>query len=134
MRSVEARSGKLTFEDWRWSLKEQWCDFLKNIACLYLNWFHIALWRKPLRKVELRILSKIITFAPIFSSQNYFRWKYLDVISFAVSLSIYIWVWVENRFLQQLNCQRISCVSNRLREKCESNWRDQLTRTLKKWI
>ena len=32
-----------------------------------------ALWRKPLRKVELRILSKMITFAPIFSSQNYFR-------------------------------------------------------------
>ena len=34
---------------------------------------NLALWRKPLRKVELRILSKMITFAPIFSSQNYFR-------------------------------------------------------------
>ena len=32
-----------------------------------------ALWRKPLRKLELRILPKMITLAPIFSIQNYFR-------------------------------------------------------------
>ena len=73
----------------------------------------------------------MMTLAAIFSSQNYFRWKYLDVISFAVSLSIYIWVRVENS-LQQLNCQRISCNSNRLRKGCESNKGDQLTRALKK--
>ena len=28
------------------------------------------------------------------------------------------WVWNENRFLQQLNCQRISCDSNKLRKSC----------------
>ena len=38
-----------------------------------------AQWTKPLRNSELRILPKMITLAPIFSSQNYFRWKYLDV-------------------------------------------------------
>jgi len=75
-----------------------------------------------------------MTLAPIFSSGIYFRWKYLDVVSFAVSLSIYIWVRVENSLLQQLNCQRISCNSNRLQKGCESNWGDQLTRALKKWI
>ena len=107
-----------------------------TVAVLFLSFIlsFIALWRKPLRKVELRILSKIITFASIFSSSNYFRWKYLDVFSFAISLSICIWVRVENSLLQQLNCQRISCNSNRLRKECESNGRDQLTRALKKWI
>ena len=44
-----------------------------------------------------------MTLAPIFSSQNYFRWKYLEVFSFAVSLSIYIWVRVEKSLLQQQN-------------------------------
>ena len=73
-----------------------------------------------------------MTSAPILSSQNYFRWKYLDVISFAVSLSILIWGRVENRLLQHSNCQRISCNSNRLRKGCESNKGDQLTRALKK--
>ena len=72
------------------------------------------------------------TLAPIFWSQNDFRRKYLDVISFAVSLSIKIWVRVENSLLQKLNCQRISCNSNRLRKGCESNKGDQLTRALKK--
>ena len=33
-----------------------------------------------------------MTLAFIFSSQNNFRWKYLEVFYFAVSLSIYIWV------------------------------------------
>ena len=32
-----------------------------------------ALWRKPLTNLELRIFAKIMTLAPIFSSQNYFR-------------------------------------------------------------
>ena len=36
----------------------------------------IALWRKPLRKLELRILPKMITFAPIFSIQNYFSFTF----------------------------------------------------------
>jgi len=74
---------------------------------------------QALKKFGIKDFAKMMTLAPIFSSQNYFRWKYLDVISFAVSLSTYIWVRVENSLLQQLNCQRISCNSNRLRKGCE---------------
>ena len=49
-----------------------------NNTCSYtreksISNVHSALWTKPLRKLELRILPKIITLAPIFSSQNYFR-------------------------------------------------------------
>ena len=60
-----------------------------------------ALCVKPLRNLEIKNLRKMLTLAPIFSSQNYFRWKYLEVFSFAVSLSIYIWVRVEKSLLQQ---------------------------------
>ena len=87
---------------------------------------------QALKKFGIKDFAKMRTLAPIFSSQNYFRWKYLDITSFAVSLSIWIWVRVENSLLQHLNCQRISCNSNRLRKGCESNWGDQLTRALKK--
>ena len=89
---------------------------------------------QALKKYAIKSFAKTMTLAPIFWSQNYFRWKYLDVISFTVSLSVYIWVRVENSLLQQLNCQRISCNSNRLRKGCESNKGDQLTRALKKGI
>ena len=60
-----------------------------------------ALCVKPLRNLEIKNLQKMMTLAPIFSSQNYFRWKYLEVFSFAVSLSIYIWVRVEKSLQQQ---------------------------------
>ena len=39
----------------------------------------------------------MITSAPIFLKLNYFRQKYLDVCSSAVSLSIYIWVQDEKK-------------------------------------
>ena len=89
---------------------------------------------QALKKFGIKDFAKMRTLAPIFSSQNYFRWKYLDITSFAVSLSIWIWVRVENSLLQQLNSQRISCNWKRLRKGCESNWGDQLTRALRKWI
>ena len=66
-----------------------------------INQSHIALCVKPLRNLEIKNLQKMMTLAPIFSSQNYFRWKYLEVFSFAVSLSIYIWVRVEKSLQQQ---------------------------------
>ena len=61
---------------------------------------------QALKKFEIKDFAKIMTMAPIFSRQNYFSWKYLDAISFAVSLSIHIWVRVENSLLQKLNCQK----------------------------
>ena len=56
---------------------------------------------QALKKIGIKDLAKIMTLAPIFSSQKYFRGKYLDVTSFSVSLSIHIWVRVENSLLQQ---------------------------------
>ena len=46
----------------------------------------------PNVKVEFRDSSQICTTAPIFSKSNYFRQKYLEIPSCAVSLFIYIWV------------------------------------------
>ena len=76
----------------------------------------------------------MMNLAPIFSSQNYFRWKYLEVFSFAVSLSIYIWVRLKKVFCSSRSCQRISYNSNRPMKECDSDWGDQLTRALKKLI
>ena len=69
--------------------------------------------------------------ALIFSSQNYFRLNYLDVFSFAVSISIYIWYKLKKIFCSTKSCQQISCDSNRLHKGCEWNWGDQLNIALK---
>ena len=47
----------------------------------------------------------IFTTAPIFLLSNYFRQKYLEIASCAVSLFNNIWVRVEHSLLQQLNLQ-----------------------------
>ena len=60
-----------------------------------------ALWVKPLRNWEFKDWPKMMTLAPIFLKLIYFRPKYLDACSSSVSLSIYIWVQVENRQIQQ---------------------------------
>ena len=69
---------------------------------------------QALKKFGIKDFAKMMTSCPIFSNQNNFRWKYLDVISFAVFLSICMWVWVEKSILKQLNCKRISCNLNSL--------------------
>ena len=56
---------------------------------------------KPLRNWEFKDWPKMMTLAPIFLKLIYFRPKYLDACSSSVSLSIYIWVQVENRQIQQ---------------------------------
>ena len=43
----------------------------------------------------------MMTLAPIFLELIYFRQKYLDAYSLSVSLSICIWVPVENSQMQQ---------------------------------
>ena len=53
---------------------------------------HSALCCYPHVKVEIRDSSQICTTAPIFSKSNYFRQKYLEIPSCAVSLFIYIWL------------------------------------------
>ena len=81
-----------------------------------------ALWRKLLRNLELRIWPKLwpqlpFSWARIISDENIWMFS-----PFSVSLSIHIWVRVENSLLKQLNWKRISCNSNRLQKGCESNW------------
>ena len=53
---------------------------------------HSALCCYPNVKVEIRDSSQIRTTALIFLKSNYFRQKYLEIPSCAVSLFIYIWV------------------------------------------
>ena len=60
-----------------------------------------ALCVKPLRKWEFKDWPKMMTSAPIFLKLIYFRQKYLDACSLSVSLSICIWVPVENSQMQQ---------------------------------
>ena len=62
-------------------------------------------------------LKKMMNLAPIFSCQIYFRWKYLGVFSFAVSLSIHIWGYkLKTACFRSWNCLRISCNSTRMRK------------------
>ena len=90
----------LVFIDLPWSVSDHY-RMVFNAQTSHLETPANALCVKPLRNLEIKNLQKMMTLAPIFSSQNYFRWKYLEVFSFAVSLSIYIWVRVEKSLLQQ---------------------------------
>ena len=65
-----------------------------------------ALCGYPIVKMEIRDSSQISTTAPIFLLSNYFRQKYLEIASCAVSLLNNIWVRVEHSLLQQLNLQK----------------------------
>ena len=69
---------------------------------LAANW-STALWRYPHVKWSIKDLSQILTTALIFLYSNYFRQKYLEIASCAVSLLNNIWVRVEHSLLQQPN-------------------------------
>ena len=56
--------------------------------------------------MEIRDSSQISTTAPIFLLSNYFRQKYLEIDSCAISLLNNIWVRVEHSLLQQQNLQQ----------------------------
>ena len=56
----------------------------------------IALWGYPHVKWEIENLSQITTTAPIFLQFNYFRQKYLEIASCAVSVLNNIWILVEH--------------------------------------
>ena len=62
-----------------------------------------ALCSYPHVNVSIRDFSQILTTAPIFLYSNYFRQKYLEIASCAVSLLNNIWVRVEHSLLQQPN-------------------------------
>ena len=94
-------------------------------SCVFLNYWTVwrssctALWRYPHVKWEIENLSQITTTAPIFLQFNYFRQKYLEIASCAVSLLNNIWVRVEHSLLQQLNLQKVNCSSSSLQAGCE---------------
>ena len=90
-----------------------------------------ALWGYPHVKWEIENLSHITTTAPIFLLSNYFRQKYLEIASCAVSLLNNIWVRVEHSLLQQLNLQKVNCNSSSLQAGCELYFGDELNTSLK---
>ena len=81
--------------------------------------FISALWFYPHVKVSIRDLSQILTTAPIFLYFNFFRQKYLEIASCAVSLLNKIWVRVEHSPLQQLDLEKLNCSSSSLQAGCE---------------
>ena len=81
------------------------------IATLRLGDPNNALWLYPHVKVSIRDSSQILTTAPIFLYSNYFRQKYLEIASCAVSLLNKIWVRVEHSPLQQPNLKEFNCNS-----------------------
>ena len=78
-----------------------------------------ALCGYPIVKIEIRDSSQTSTTAPIFLLSNYFRQKYLEIASCAVSLLNDIWVRVDHSLLQQLNLQKVNCSSSSLQAGCE---------------
>ena len=76
---------------------------------------HYAL--SPFKEFGNYEFAKMMTLAAIFSSKNYIRQQYLDVFSFAVSLSIYIWVQVENSLLQKLKMPKNQLQFNQAAER-----------------
>ena len=80
---------------------------------------YTALWGYLHVKWEIENLSQITSTAPIFLQFNYFRQKYLEIASCAVSLLNNIWVRVEHSLLQQLNLQKVNCSSSSLQAGCE---------------
>ena len=96
-----------------------------------------ALYVKPLRNLEIKNLPKKWPWLPfsqarIISDKNI--WMLSPLQFHFQSIFGYELKTVENSHLQQLNCQRISCNSNRLRQGCVWNWGDQLTIALKNRI
>ena len=83
------------------------------------SWVPIALCGYPIVKREIRDSSQIPTTAPILLLYNYFRQKYLQFASCAVSLLKSIWVRVEHTPVQQLDLQKINCSSSSLQAGCE---------------
>ena len=109
-------------------------SFLLLVICthpLLVDSISIALCSYPLVKMEIGDSSQISTTAPIFLLSNYFRQKYLQIASYAVSLLNNIWVRVEHSLLQQLNLQKVNCNSSSLQAGCELYFGDELNTSLK---
>ena len=81
--------------------------------------------------MEIRDSSQIPTTAPILLLYNYFRQKYLQIASCAVSLLKSIWIRVEHSPVQQLNFQKVNCNSSSLQAGCELYFGDELNTSLK---
>ena len=88
----------------------------------------IALWRKPLRNLELRIWQKWWPWLP-FSEENIWMFS-----SFQFQFQSIFGYGLKPVFCSSKSCQRISCNSIRLRKGCKWNWGDQLNIALKNRI
>ena len=79
----------------------------------------IALWRKPLRNVELRILPKLWPWLPFSSARKISDrniWMFSPLQFHFQFMSGYE---LKTVFCSSRNCQRISCNSHRLQKRCE---------------
>ena len=86
-----------------------------------LDKVHIALWRKPLWNLELRILSKRSTSAPIFLYIICFRWK-IDANNVSLSFKYYLgtsWLYTEGIRVHTVKttCERESDQANNFTKK-----------------
>ena len=76
--------------------KENWLEVTVELKSFLAHPTRvIALWRKLFRNLELNIWPKLWPWCPISQARIISDKKYLDIPSFIVSLSIYIWIWVE---------------------------------------
>ena len=104
------------------------------IFFIFRNILHVpdnALCGYPIVKMEIRDSSQIPTTAPILLLYNYFRQKYLQIASCAVSLLKSIWIRVEHSPVQQLNFQKVNCNSSSVQAGCELYFGDELNTSLK---
>lgn len=88
------------------------------ISCISCKFHHCTM--RPFHcKNGVRYSIQISTTASIFLLYDYFRQKYLENASCAISLLYNIWVLVEHSLLQQLNFQNLNCGSSSLKPGCE---------------
>ena len=103
---------------------------VRSWVVLLCSCINTALWRKLLRKLELRIWPKLWPWLPfsqarIISDENIWM---LPPFQFHFQF-IYEYE-LKTVFCSSRNCQRISSNSHRLRKECEGNWEDQLNLAL----
>ena len=124
----------LIMYDKHWSLPWKPVDHVSQLLIMYRIVITSCF---PNVKVEFRDSSQICTTASIFSKSYYFRQKYFEIPSCAVSLFIYIWVWVEQSQLLLWNLQKKSIASGwmwiRFWGRVEHNPKNSMPNILRQW-
>ena len=91
---------------------------------------YTALWRKLLRKLELRIWPKLWPWLPFSQVRTISDENIWMLPPFQFHFQFIYEYELRTVFCSSRNCQRISSNSHRLRKECEGNWEDQLNLAL----